>query len=114
MRITVGVVIVTCLFIIGYYFFLRNSEIIPENSACCGNSVVSKSIKGKKVFVKNCASCHGINAGGTGIAPKLRGRNLTKNFIRTVVSKGKGKMRAFPYISSKELESLSDFVSFLK
>ena len=40
--------------------------------------------------------------------------NLTKNYIKTVVSKGKGKMRALPYLSNKKLEALSSFISSLK
>ncbi len=114
MRIAVGVMVVGCLFIAAYYFFLRNPEIMPNEAICCASSIVSNTLSGKKIFLRNSASCHGINAGGTGIAPKLRGRNLTKSFVKNVVSKGKGRMRALPYISGKKLEILSNFISSLK
>ncbi len=114
MKIVFGVTVVVCLFVAGYHFFLSNPQIMPEKTTCCGSPVISNTLNGKKVFLKNCASCHGINAGGTGIAPKLRGRNLTKKYIKTVVSKGKGKMRALPHLSKKKLEALSSFISSLK
>ena len=114
MRIAVGVIVVGLLFIVGYFFFLRNPEIVPKEAMCCASPVVSNTLSGKKIFSRNCASCHGINAGGTGIAPKLRGRNLTKSFVKNVVAKGKGRMRALPYISGKKLEILSNFISSLK
>ena len=101
MRIAVGVMVVVFLFIAVYFFFLRNPEIVPKEAMCCASPVVSNTLSGKKIFSRNCASCHGINAGGTGI-------------VKNVVSKGKGRMRALPYISGKKLEILSNFISSLK
>ena len=114
MRVVVGVLVIAFLFSVGYYFFLRNPQILPEDASCCGNSILKNTLSGKKIYLKNCASCHGINGRGTGIAPKLSERNLSKKYIKKVVANGKGRMRALSHINNKELHAIFEFISSLK
>ncbi len=114
MRVVVGVLVIVFLFFVGFYFFSKNPQILTEDVTCCGSSVSKKTLSGKKIYSKNCVSCHGINARGTGIAPKLRERNLSEEYIKKVVSNGKGRMRALPHIKNKELKVLSEFISSLR
>lgn len=67
--------------------------------------------RGKILFSKNCANCHGKSAEGK-LAPKLTGRSLPFSYFADVVKNGKGNMPAFEdTLNRQAIADLSAFVS---
>lgn len=67
---------------------------------------------GQSVYVKNCVMCHGVTREGSGLYPSLL--DLQKRFTRAELTNnivsGVGRMPAFGHLSSKELNSLINFL----
>ena len=64
-------------------------------------------------FAKTCALCHGNDAAGTDRAPALAGvaalRSMPDAEIAAIISKGKGKMPAFP-LPAADIDALTRYI----
>lgn len=72
---------------------------------------------GKKLYMNNCASCHGETGDeGTSDAFELTEMTLDRDSIRKVILMGRNGMPPFEYIisDSVDLEALIDHVENLK
>jgi quinoprotein glucose dehydrogenase len=67
---------------------------------------------GRLVFETNCASCHGPDLMGIGVAPPLRGLRfrLSDADIAGRVRNGTNGMPAFPNLSEAEIKLLTDYL----
>jgi quinoprotein glucose dehydrogenase len=67
---------------------------------------------GRTVYETNCASCHGLDLMGIGVAPPLRGLRfrLSDAEITHQVRNGTNGMSAFPQMSETDLKSLIDYL----
>jgi mono/diheme cytochrome c family protein len=70
---------------------------------------------GKKVFNKNCMSCHGVGGKG-GDGPKLMGLTMSDARLTKMIKNGKaGEMPAFGgKLSASQLKSLKAYIRTLK
>ena len=68
--------------------------------------------RGRAVYEAACASCHGMDKLGIGVAPPLRGLRfrLTDSDIRRQVRTGTNGMTAFPSMSEADLEAVTDYL----
>ena len=90
----------------------------------CGSSSVEKEQEekfvipnGEKLFVQNCASCHGCDGSlGMSGALDLSKSTMTFNEMKFVIEKGKGAMPRFKEMLSKEgeLDAVVEHVKTLK
>lgn len=65
--------------------------------------------RGRTIFNAQCAVCHGANRqGATG--PTLVNTGLDSDSLRTVITKGRKAMPAFPHYSKSELDELITFL----
>ena len=62
-------------------------------SVSAAPAVAGDPTHGRKVFVVNCAGCHGIQAQGD-VGPSLHGTGLTAAEIEAIVASGRGVMPA--------------------
>jgi quinoprotein glucose dehydrogenase len=69
---------------------------------------------GRLVFDKLCASCHGADRRGIGVAPPLRGirHRLTGEILASQIRKGKNGMPGYPDLPDTDLKALIDFLLF--
>src|ERR1043166_3194812 len=67
---------------------------------------------GRTVYETNCASCHGMDLMGIGVAPPLRGLRfrLSDAEIAHQVRNGTNGMSAFPQMSEGDLKSVIDYL----
>jgi mono/diheme cytochrome c family protein len=72
-------------------------------------------IAGRKLFLKNCAQCHGADAHGDD-GPDLHGLDLSDEWITNRIRKGKaGQMTAFAgKLQPAEIDALVAYVQSLK
>src|SRR5690606_36386693 len=69
---------------------------------------------GHRLYVSNCASCHGtdrtgnVNSGFPSLL-HLQGR-LTRTVVANTITKGKGMMPAFTKFSDEEKKAILDFL----
>jgi len=67
-------------------------------------------------FVQTCSLCHGNDAAGTDRAPALAGvaalRSMSDADIAQIISKGKGRMPAFP-LPATDIDVLTRYIRFL-
>ncbi len=89
---------------------------ITSVAAGCGGAS-GDAAAGEQVYANNCATCHaakgegGANAG----APKLAGRGLAADTIKTKVNNGGGAMPAFKgKLSDTDIANVAAFVSGMK
>jgi len=70
---------------------------------------------GAAVFREACASCHGPQGEGmAGLAPPMRGRNLSVAEVKEIVQKGRGRMPPLPGVRGEALENVARFVSEMR
>jgi quinoprotein glucose dehydrogenase len=69
---------------------------------------------GRIVYETACASCHGLNKMGIGVAPPLRGlRSRLKDAdILRQIRTGKNGMPAFPNLSDADVKAVTDYLLF--
>jgi quinoprotein glucose dehydrogenase len=67
---------------------------------------------GRVLFETNCASCHGMDLMGIGVAPPLRGLRfrLSDADIGRQVRTGTNGMTAFPDMSEPDLKAITDYL----
>lgn len=73
--------------------------------------------KGERLFLQNCASCHGENGDlGASGAANLTTSRLDKSSILEIISLGKNGMPSFKGVinSASEMDSLVNYVSNLQ
>jgi mono/diheme cytochrome c family protein len=98
----------------------------PILAACSNESKPHSVAEGRDLYTKNCSSCHGTDARGTGAASALNpaadpGRSvLTDPQIREAVRKGADSlddqwpaMPAMPAVSGSDLDSLIAYLDSL-
>jgi len=68
--------------------------------------------RGRVLFETNCASCHGMDLMGIGVAPPLRGLRfrLSDADIARQVRSGTNGMTAFPNMSESDLKAITDYL----
>jgi quinoprotein glucose dehydrogenase len=68
--------------------------------------------RGRTVFETNCASCHGFDKLGIGVAPPLRGLRfrLSDAEIIRQIRTGTNGMTAFPDMSEADLKAVADYL----
>jgi len=68
--------------------------------------------RGRMVYETACASCHGMDKLGLGVAPPLRGLRfrLSDSDIRRQVRTGTNGMTAFPTMSEAEFKAVTDYL----
>jgi quinoprotein glucose dehydrogenase len=68
--------------------------------------------KGRVVYETNCATCHGLDLKGIGVAPPLRGLRfrLSAADIARQVRTGTNGMTAFPDMSETDLKAVTDYL----
>jgi ubiquinol-cytochrome c reductase cytochrome c subunit len=69
---------------------------------------------GQTVFSQKCASCHGQNAEGTTIAPKLAGAAITLAAAQAQIDAGGGVMPAKLVVGKQERDVLAYLATILK
>jgi quinoprotein glucose dehydrogenase len=67
---------------------------------------------GEKIYLQNCASCHGIDRIGVGMAPPLVGlrHRLNDAHVRTLLKTGRGLMPPSPPLTDTDEKALLDFL----
>jgi len=77
------------------------------------SSSPTTTVKGKDVYDKSCASCHGAEGAGAS-APTLN-NGKTQSNVLNIVKKGKGSMPAYAgQLSDAEIQAVSQYVADLK
>ena len=80
-------------------------------SAAANNENASR---GKRLYLSNCASCHGAERQGAGQEfPGLLNisTKLNSSQLRTVINSGRGRMPSFQHIPEGDKEAIIDFLS---
>jgi mono/diheme cytochrome c family protein len=87
----------------------------PMQTPSAGNSTNSNPTPGRKLFLKNCAHCHGADAHGDD-GPDLHGLDDSDKWIANRIRNGKkGQMTAFAgKLPPSEIESLVAYLRTLK
>ncbi|HTE23292.1 outer membrane protein assembly factor BamB family protein [Flavitalea sp.] len=70
--------------------------------------------QGKKLYLTNCASCHGVNRKGASQEyPSLINvrEKLNSQQIHTIIKNGSGRMPSFQHIRERDRNALVDFLS---
>jgi quinoprotein glucose dehydrogenase len=67
---------------------------------------------GEKIYLQNCASCHGVDRIGVGMAPPLVGlrHRLQDAHVRTLLKTGRGLMPPSPPLTETDEKALLDFL----
>lgn len=66
---------------------------------------------GNQIYLKNCASCHGLNRSGVPPTyPSVIHLNKTKEEIASIIANGKNIMPAFSQFTTKDLNAITDFI----
>lgn len=89
------------------------------------SSAFAAAAEGKVVFDKSCKTCHGPDGkGNPGIAKMMKVemkalgskevQSLSDAQLREIITKGKGKMKAPPGLSAKDVTDVIAFVRTLK
>ena len=74
---------------------VRNAEQPPASFRSTNNAVKADAVTGRKLFLKNCAHCHGANAHGDE-GPDLHNLDFSDEWIGNRIRDGKkGQMTAF-------------------
>ncbi|MFA6087133.1 PQQ-binding-like beta-propeller repeat protein [Mucilaginibacter sp.] len=71
------------------------------------------SSKGKALFIKNCAVCHGADRKGGGADyPSLLniGKKLSKDKIENIIASGNGRMPSFRHVSYRDRNNIIKFL----
>lgn len=70
--------------------------------------------RGRIVYETTCASCHGFNRMGIGVAPPLHGlrSRLQDADIERQIRTGKNGMPAFPNMSEADVKAVTDYLLF--
>jgi len=63
----------------------------PFSPAAPAAAVSGDAARGKTVFARNCAGCHGADATG-GVGPSLHDAGLTASEVEAIVASGRGVM----------------------
>jgi mono/diheme cytochrome c family protein len=74
-------------------FALAKAQIF-EPSAPAGTGASGDVQRGRTLFARNCAACHGTAGGGGGVGPKLAGAGLDAETVAATVQQGRGVMPA--------------------
>lgn len=100
--------LVTALVVIGIITLLsRSRKNVKENT-------IAEKSNAHEVFLKNCATCHGNEGGGTTQAKGLRGRSLDRDYVKKIIQTGNTVMPRFHFIHEPVLSELADYVHNLK
>ncbi len=67
----------------------------------------------KNFYLRNCASCHGTEGGGTAMGNTLRGRRLDANHVKNTILNGSQRMPRFN-LSDPFLTDFSQWIHDLK
>ena len=72
-------------------------------------------VTGRKLFVNNCAACHGTNAQGDD-GPNLRGLKMSDATIQSIIVTGfKGQMPSFKLkLKAPDIKALISYLRTLK
>lgn len=100
--------LVTALVVIGIITLLS-----PARKNVKENAVIEKS-NAHEIFLKNCATCHGNEGGGTSQAKGLRGRSLDRDYVKKIIQTGNTVMPRFHFIREPMLSELAEYVHDLK
>ncbi|MBL7995999.1 peptide deformylase [bacterium] len=102
------IMLVTATAVIGLITLLSYGRKDAEESAVIemGNA--------HDIFLKNCATCHGTEGGGTTQAKGLRGRSLDREYVKKIIQTGNTVMPRFHFIHEPVLSELADYVHNLK
>lgn len=65
------------------------------------------------VFRHYCSPCHGPDGSGTDIGPRLRGRNLDRDYVRRMILSGTLKMPPIRNMHEPMLTQVAQFVKEL-
>ena len=82
-----------------------------------GCAVPSENLKGEDLYVRSCATCHGIQGdGGIGLdigTGSNTDLNLTDEQIAGVITVGPGNMPGFPRLTPEQVNSLVVYIRSL-
>jgi quinoprotein glucose dehydrogenase len=81
------------------------------NSADANNDLLSK---GNKLYLTNCASCHGVDRkGGSQEYPGLTNvlDKLTGNQVLAIIKNGRGRMPSFQHLSESDKQAVVGFLA---
>jgi mono/diheme cytochrome c family protein len=85
--------------------------------ACKGQQGASEvRTTGERLYLANCATCHGSNGKGLGEYPTIVGKAdiLGGDYARTVIAEGRNKMPAFgTKLSQQQIDEIIDYVATL-
>lgn len=74
-------------------FTLAQLQLAEPSSGSGSKVVLGDATRGRAVFARTCASCHGADATG-GVGPRLRGADVTIEAARETIRNGRGVMPA--------------------
>ena len=71
---------------------------------------------GKRIYMNNCAACHGLERKGTGNYPTLIGveKKYTSTSFNELIAGGRRMMPSFKQLKKEEIEALSAYVLDIK
>lgn len=71
---------------------------------------------GERLYLGNCATCHGTNGKGLGQYPTIIGKAdlLNGDYARTVIAEGRNNMPSFAAkLSQQQIDEIVDYVATL-
>jgi mono/diheme cytochrome c family protein len=74
-------------------------------------------VRGKQVFLRNCAACHGADAGGSQLGPSLISTEAAANdddSFRDVIANGRPGTSMPPYGGVLSPQDIEDVIAFLR
>jgi ubiquinol-cytochrome c reductase cytochrome c subunit len=86
--ILVGGAVVVCT------FALAKAEVFAPSAPAGGTGMAGDVRRGKAVFQRECASCHGSGGSGSSVAPRLVGTGVDASTATALVQQGTSIMPA--------------------
>ena len=84
---------------------------LKKNYETTDSSNLTNMQLGNQIYLKNCASCHGLNRSGVPPTyPSVIHLNKTKEEIASIIANGKNIMPAFSQFTTKDLNAITDFI----
>lgn len=75
-------------------FLLAQAQVFEPSAPAAGTAAAGDVDRGKVVFERECAGCHGPGGEGGGVGPRLRESGLDAAAVTTAVQQGRGVMPA--------------------